>query len=549
MKNLFQFLFLILILFIVSCLDNSEASAQLANKNMYLLSNVNSHSGAGVYSAVWGYKAPDGREYAILGCFDGTSFVDITNADNIHEVGFLPSTNPGNGYNLWREMKTFSHYAYIVSEVGNSGIQIVDLQYLPDSIHYVKKFVPAGHTQTHSISQSGPYLYLNGCTGNNFGSGVTVFDLTNDPETPVKRGAYNADYVHDCRIVNDTIYAANIYVSKITIIDATNKNLLTRVTSFINLPNSGPHNCAVTDDRKHILVTDEIGNFPMLMKIWNIEDLNNITYVTNWQPTGITTAIVHNVEIFGNYALAAHYSAGIRMIDISNPAAPSEVAWYDSYPSNNNNNYEGCWGVYMFPSGKIIASDRSTGLYVLKTNFNINIAIEGFYNATSDRLNMKDTVRAYLRDINFPFNIIDSSKAVIDSLTLTGNYKFNLAQNGTYYIVLKHRNCIETWSKAGGENYNPMTLETYDFTNSDSQSFGNNEVQVDFSPVKYAMYSGDVNQDGTVDITDLLIISNDAGIFLSGYNNTDLNGDHLTDISDIAIADNNVLNYVSLITP
>lgn len=537
----------LLLLFIFLIVGTSpQVNAQLGNKNMYLLSNVNTHSAAGLYSAVWGYKAPDGREYAILGCYDGTSFVDITDADNIHQVGFLASTNPESNNNTWREMKTYSHYAYIVSEVSNSGIQIVDLQYLPDSIRYVKKFLPTGYSATHSISQSGPYLYVNGAS---IGQGVTVFDLTTDPETPVKRGAYNVDYIHDCRIVNDTIYAANIYNSKVTIINAVNKNSLTRITSFVNLPNSGPHNVALTSDRKYIFVTDEIGNSPRLMKVWNIEDLSNITYVANWQPTGITTSIVHNVEIYGNYAIVGHYSAGVRFIDITDPASPTEVAWYDTYPLNNNSSYNGCWGAHMFPSGKIVASDRSTGLYVLKLNFNISAAMEGFYNAASNSLNMRDTVRAYLREVNSPFNIIDSSTAFLDSLTLTGNFKFNAAPVGTYYISLKHRNSIETWSKIGGENYNPMTLQTYDITNSDTQAYGENLKSVDTSPIRFAMYSGDVDQDGAVDITDLGLIENDAASFRTGYINTDLNGDSIADITDQSIADNNAFLFIVKITP
>jgi hypothetical protein len=66
--------------------------------------------------------------------------------------------------------------------------------------------------------------------------------------------------------------------------------------------------------------------------------------------------------------VVAHYSAGIRVINISNPAVPVEIAWYDTYPTDNASNFNGCWGVYMFPSGKIIASDRQTGLYVIKTD-------------------------------------------------------------------------------------------------------------------------------------------------------------------------------------
>ena len=538
MKNLI----FILLLFILSVADVSQA--QLGNNNMYLLSNQNTHSTP--YSAVWGYTAPDGREYAILGCFDGTSFVDITDADNIHQVGFVPSTNPASGNNLWREMKTYSHYAYIVSEVGSSGIQIVDLQYLPDSVHYVKKFLPAGYSTTHTISQSGPYLYVNGAS---IGQGITIYDLTIDPETPVKRGAFNNDYVHDCRVFNDTIYSANIYAGKVSIINAVNKNSLNLVTSFSNLPGSGPHNTAITPDRKYILVTDEIGTAPFRLKLWNIEDLGNITFVSNWQPTGITTSIVHNVEVYGNYALIGHYSAGIRLVDISNPAVPSEVAWYDTYPSDNNQSYEGCWGGYMFQSGKIAASDRSTGLYVLKTYFRIKAGMEGFYNSATNSLVKSDTVKAYLRNASSPFSIMDSSEAIIDSVSMEGNFKFNNAGPGNYYIVLKHRNCIETWSSSGGISYDPMKINSYDFTSSDMQAYGNNQILVDNSPVKYAMFSGDVNNDGSVELTDLIDVYTAAVSFTSGDILHDLNGDNTVNLNDVIVCYNNVSSFVSVTKP
>jgi len=535
-------------LFIACFLLNSESYSQLSNQNMYLLRNLNQHFTNTLYSAVWGYKAPNGREYALLGCPTGTAFIDVTDAANIHEVDFLTGLTSS-----WREMKTYSHYAYVVTEAtstpnpANNGLQIIDLQYLPDSVNLVKTWNYTGYTKTHSISQSGPYLYLNG--GNSAANGgITVVDIK-DPVNPVRKGQWTTLYVHDCRVVNDTIYAANIFNSKVSIINATNKNLLTEITSFINQPGSGPHNTALTDDRKYLLVTDEIGTAPHRLKIWNIEDLGNITFVTYWQPTDITTSIIHNVETYGDYALIAHYSAGVRFVDISVPSTPTEVAWYDTYPSNNDENYDGCWGVYMFPSGKIIASDRQTGLYVLKTTFNISAAIEGLYNDTSNTLNISDTVTAYLRTVNSPYTIIDSSKAVVDSSSLTGNFSFNVAPSGIYYIVLKHRNSIETWSRINGESYDPMTLGSYDFTDSDSKAFGNNMVQIDASPLKFAIFSGDVDQDQVIDGSDLLRIDNDAFIFVSGYVVTDLNGDRIVDGSDLSIAENNAVNFVIVSRP
>ena len=177
---------LIAVLFICSL---QSSFSQLANVGTTLIANKNDHPTGNQYqySACWGYVAPNGREYAIIGCQPGTAFYDITDTTNVHEVGFVPSTMPGNSNNLWREMKVYSHYAYLVSEVGQSGVQIVDLQYLPDTVIYLGKFLFGNYDHTHSIQQSGPYLYLNGGTataGLGFPNpgGVRVLDLTNNPE-------------------------------------------------------------------------------------------------------------------------------------------------------------------------------------------------------------------------------------------------------------------------------------------------------------------------------------------------------------------------------
>ncbi|MCI0450178.1 MAG: choice-of-anchor B family protein [Chlorobi bacterium] len=332
--------------------------SQLPNSNMSLLANKNDHFTSTLYSAVWGYTADDGREYAILGCPNGTAFYDITDTTNIVEVDFLPGLTSS-----WREMKTFGKFAYIVSEAGGSGLQIVNLKYMPDSVSLVGTFTFSGYTRTHTISQSGPYLYMNG--GDYQNGGIFVLDLTQDPRVPVKRGEWEVEYIHDCRVVNDTIWGAGIFDGNIYVIDATNKDNLVSVTNWLNVPQPGPHNTALTTDRRFLFVTDEIGGSPRLLKIWNVENVMNPVQAATWQPTGITTSIVHNVEINGNLAVVAHYSAGVRLLDITNPTAPVEIAWYDTYPANNSSNFNGCWGVYMFPSGKIIASDRQTGLYVL----------------------------------------------------------------------------------------------------------------------------------------------------------------------------------------
>jgi choice-of-anchor B domain-containing protein len=373
---------LTLCIFCLLVFITTNSYSQLANSNTYLLSNLNQHpgspQGSAKFSALWGYKASDGREYALLGCDSGTAFIDITDSADIREVDFVPGL-----VSDWREMKTYSHYAYVVSEATNSKLQIIDLQYLPDSVSVVNNgwSFAGSYTKTHSIQQSGPYLYLHGgnvTSGGNNSGGLVVIDVTN-PEAPVKRGAWSDEYVHDSRVIDDTIYACNIYdpPGTISVISAVNKDALTNVTSWVNNPNPFPHNIALTTDKKYAFTTDETSSPNGKLKVWDIQNLQNVTYVTSWQPTGISTAIVHNVEVYGDYAVIAHYSAGIRIVDISNPTMPTEVAWYDTYTNNNSNNFNGCWGVYKFPSGKIIASDRQKGLFVIKTNIEALTEIPG----------------------------------------------------------------------------------------------------------------------------------------------------------------------------
>jgi hypothetical protein len=90
---------------------------------------------------------------------------------------------------------------------------------------------------------------------------------------------------------------------------------------------------------------------------------------------------------------------------------------------------------------------------------------------------------------------------------------------------------------------------SYDFTTTASQAFGSNMIQVDASPVRFAIFGGDVNQDGTVDATDVSTIDNDASNFISGYVVTDLTGDDFVDGTDFSIADNNAANFVSVVRP
>jgi len=183
--------------------------------------------------------------------------------------------------------------------------------------------------------------------------------------------------------------------------------------------------------------------------------------------------------------------------------------------------------------------------YNSNTTLDLTLVTEGLYNTMNNRLNKSDTMKVYLRSSSAPYEIVDSSKAVIDSVDFTGTFLFSNITTGNYYIAVTHRNSVETWSNQP-LNFTQSNPSLYDFTNSASKAFGNNLIQ---KGSKYCIFSGDVNQDGTVDISDLSQIDNDAYNFTSGYVSTDINGDDIVDLTDAAATDNNANNFISKITP
>ncbi len=179
----------------------------------------------------------------------------------------------------------------------------------------------------------------------------------------------------------------------------------------------------------------------------------------------------------------------------------------------------------------------------------LQVIPQGYYNSSLNNLNSQDTVRIYLQQSYPPYATVDSSVTIVDPFTLNANVYFANAVSGNYYVRVIHRNCIETWSKSGGEVYTRGTIFNYDFTNTITKAYGNNLRQVDNTPVRYAIYSGEVVRDGIIDLNDIIAIYNNVTSFVGGYVLTDLNGDLITNLSDMLTAYNNSVFFVHIIIP
>ncbi|MBK8553203.1 MAG: hypothetical protein IPL53_19945 [Ignavibacteria bacterium] len=169
----------------------------------------------------------------------------------------------------------------------------------------------------------------------------------------------------------------------------------------------------------------------------------------------------------------------------------------------------------------------------------LSIYIEGFYDPFSNT-QIQDTVTCYLRSSSAPYDIVDSSAAVLITEGKSSLRFFN-APTGNYYLTVKHRNSLETWSKNGGESLTRGEFAAYDFTYSIAQAYGNNLV---LKGSEYCAYSGDINQDGAIDLTDVIAVYNSSNSFLTGYVTLDVNGDSVVDLQDVVIVYNNTVKFI-----
>ena len=136
--------------------------------------------------------------------------------------------------------------------------------------------------------------------------------------------------------------------------------------------NSGySHSGWWSEDKQYVFLQDELDErdrgLVTTLRSFSIADLRSPTLAGTW--TGPTTAIDHNGFVRGNRYYMSNYARGLTILDISNPASPTTVGRFDSYPSGDSVGFPGAWGTYPYlPSGNVLISDIDSGFYVVGDN-------------------------------------------------------------------------------------------------------------------------------------------------------------------------------------
>lgn len=330
----------------------------------------------------WGWTDPlTNKEYAIMGCTSHTAFVDITNPVAPIYLGKVVSTNGVNS--IWRDIKVYNNYAFIVSEALGHGMQIFDLTRLrnvtiPQTFAPDAHYTAFGNCHNIAINEVTGFAY---CVGTNtFSGGAHVVNIQN-PLNPVFAMGYSAQgYTHDAQIVNymgldsehngkELYFGCN--ENKVVVIDVTDKANPIVISTFFYSNIAYTHQGWLTPNQKYFIIGDELdeNNFGFNTRsvVIDMSDLDNP--VLKFDYFGTNTAIDHNGYTKGNQFHLASYRAGYRIMDISNidNGQMTEVGYFDTYPNNDNAQFNGAWSVYpYFQSGTIIISDIERGLFIVR---------------------------------------------------------------------------------------------------------------------------------------------------------------------------------------
>ena len=338
----------------------------------------------------WGWTDPDdGTEYALVGLDNGTAFLDISDPINPIYLGKLPTHTSSS---LWRDVKVYNNYAFVVSEANGHGIQIFDLTRLRDVANPPETFTEDAHYGGFGNAHN---IVINEETGYAYGvgadySGGAHFVNIQDPLNPIGEGGYSGSgYTHDAQVVvydgPDSDYAGKeIYIGsnedKVVIVDVTNKTnpVLISVVTYTN--DAYTHQGWFTEDLNYFILGDEIDelNFGFNTRniVFDFTDLDNPQL--SFEYSGPTSATDHNGYVDGDKFYLANYKAGMRVIDISDIANGNmtETGYFDVFINGNSAGYDGAWNVYpYFESGNILISslkysspDYVPGFYLVKSS-------------------------------------------------------------------------------------------------------------------------------------------------------------------------------------
>ncbi len=382
----------------VNCDDGKAARFDCNNVDLLSFLPIDAIGGdRGVQvNDIWGWTDPQtGKEYALVGRMDGTSFVDVSNPTNPVYIGNLPKPDSAQA-SIWRDIKVYDNHAFIVADnAGTHGMQVFDLTNLRNFEGTPLTFETSAHyDQIHSahnvvINKDTGFAYVVGSSGggNTCGGGLHMVNIQ-DPMNPTFEGCFadpstgrsGTGYTHDAQCVTydgpDSQYQGHEICiganeTAISFADVTDKEN-PKAISTVSYPDYAyVHQGWLTEDHRYLFQNDELdelsGNVDSTRTlVWDVTDLDDPQFVREFMFDN--AASDHNLYIKGDTMYQSNYVSGLQVLDVSDPENPVKTGYFDTEPFGEDEpGFAGTWSNYpFFDSGIVIMSSMQEGLFILE---------------------------------------------------------------------------------------------------------------------------------------------------------------------------------------
>ncbi|MFM6934460.1 MAG: choice-of-anchor B family protein [Flavobacteriales bacterium] len=326
------------------------------------------------FSSCWAF-VQNGKEYGVIGSTEGAHIFELTDQDSLRFVDFVPGRFQS-AQVITREYKHYQQYLYAICDEGPSSLQIIDLSYLPDSVHLVADLQDQYFGKSHNlfIDSTNARLYLTLVNpivgGNELGIvPLRMYSLAN-PILPTLlwEGPNDIPEVHDLYVKNNRAIL-NCGFDGIRIYDFTNPSNPQYLNNIAYYPQQGyNHQGWLSPDEKTYVFADETAGLPIKKCRYSSNGQIQVQQFFGTENTPYSKT-AHNVHITNEFAFVSYYNDGLRIFDLrKNP--PTEIGVYDTYIDNEHTNgfsMWGAWGVHaLLPSQRILVSDRNNGFFLFE---------------------------------------------------------------------------------------------------------------------------------------------------------------------------------------
>jgi hypothetical protein len=339
------------------------------------LTLLGEHAGAG-----WGdgitvnVRVQDGLAY-LARYQDGLRIVDVSNPSAPKDVGHGPCEFPDSN-EIYNDVKLYSandrRYAIMASNrVGAVVWDVTD----PSAPGAVSRFPTPNIEQDegvniHTLFIVGDKAYLANTRG-----GLEIWSLA-DPVRPARLSTFfppnapDGAFLHDLFVEGDRAYL-NFWNAGMVIADVSNPAAPRELGRFVGYGDESSHSSWVTTVGARRIAAhgdEEWGSHLRLVDVTE-GSAGFARQVGEWQTRPEVSA--HNLMAVGSEVFAAYYQDGIRVIDISDPAAPRQTAWFHTWPGYDRaygaSFFEGAVGIDLDPgAGRIYVADSHRGLLILQ---------------------------------------------------------------------------------------------------------------------------------------------------------------------------------------